>query len=168
MLEREGVGVIGTRFTYAVGNLVLWSLMRGELHGEESLAQLNDGKLAIANPKTAPYGRAAQQTLEKLGQWKKMQPNLVRGENISQTLQFVATKNARLGFVAKSQLTDPRFKFKGSSWEVPADMHDPILQQAILLKSGLDNSYAKQFLKYMNGPAAKKVIRKYGYHLIVE
>ena len=168
LLEREGVGVIGTRFTYAVGNLVLWSLKRGKVHGKESLEQLKEGKLAIANPKTAPYGRAAQQTLEQLGQWKKLQPNLVRGENIAQTLQFVATENARLGFVAKSQLTDPRFKLKGSSWEVPADMHEPILQQAILLKSGLNNSYAKQFLKYMNGPAAKKVIRNYGYHLIEE
>jgi molybdate transport system substrate-binding protein len=168
LLEREGVGVIGTRFTYAVGNLVLWSLKRGEVKGEESLAQLNEGKLAIANPKTAPYGRAAQQTLEKLGHWKKLQPHLVRGENIAQTLQFVATENARLGFVAKSQLKDPRFKFKGSRWEVPAGLHEPILQQAILLKPGLDNSYAKQFLKYMNGPAAKKIIRNYGYHVIEE
>jgi molybdate transport system substrate-binding protein len=168
LLEREGVGVIGTRFTYAVGNLVLWSLKRGEVRGKESLAQLNEGKLAIANPKTAPYGRAAQQALEQLGQWKKLQPHLVRGENIAQTLQFVATENARFGFVAKSQLTDPRFKFQGSRWEVPADMHEPILQQAILLKSGGDNSYAKQFLKYMKGPAAKKVIRNYGYRLIEE
>jgi molybdate transport system substrate-binding protein len=168
LLEREGVGVIGSRFTYAVGNLVLWSLKRGKVHGKESLEHLNEGKLAIANPKTAPYGRAAQQTLEQLGQWKKLQPNLVRGENIAQTLQFVATENAKLGFVAKSQLTDPRFKLKGSSWEVPADMHEPILQQAILLKSGTDNSYAKQFLKYMNSPAAKKIIRNYGYHLIEE
>jgi molybdate transport system substrate-binding protein len=168
LLEREGVGIIGTRFTYAVGNLVLWSLKRGVVQGEEFLAQLNEGKLAIANPKTAPYGRAAQQTLEQLGYWKKLQPLLVWGENIGQTLQFVATENARIGFVAKSQLTDSRFKLKGSRWEVPADMHEPILQQAILLKPGLDNSYAKQFLKYMNGPAAKKVIRKYGYGLIEE
>jgi molybdate transport system substrate-binding protein len=168
LLEREGVGVIGTRFTYAVGNLVLWSLKRGEVQGEKSLAKLDKGKLAIANPKTAPYGRAAQQTLEQLGQWKKIQPHLVRGENIAQTLQFVATENAKLGFVAKSQLTDPRFKFKGSRWDVPNDMHEPILQQAILLKKGIDNSYAKQFLRYMNSPAAKKIIINYGYRLIEE
>lgn len=166
LLEREGIGVTGTRFTYAVGNLVLWSLKRGEVKGEKSLKQLNEGKLAIANPKTAPYGRAARQTLEHLGHWKKLQPHLVRGENIAQTLQFVATENARLGFVAKSQLTDPRLKSKGSRWEVPADMHEPILQQAILLKKGFDNSYAKQFLKYMHGSVAKKIIRKYGYRLI--
>jgi molybdate transport system substrate-binding protein len=126
LLEREGVGVVGTRFTYAVGALVLWSLEPGRVRGEESLAQMSKGKLAIANPKTAPYGRAARQVLESLGFWKKLQPFLVRGENIAQTLQFVATGNATLGFVAKSQVEDPRFKFQGSRWEVPVDMHDPI------------------------------------------
>ena len=166
LLEREGVGVIGTRFTYAVGNLVLWSL--GELHGEQSLAKLSEGKLAIANPKTAPYGRAAQQTLEQLGHWNKLQPNLVRGENIAQTLQFVATGNAMLGFVAKSQVEDPRFKFKGSHWEVPVDMHEPILQQAILLNPGLANSSAKQFLEYLHGAVAKKIMRSYGFRFLEE
>ena len=166
LLEQEGVGVIGTRFTYAVGALVLWSLEPGRVRGEKSLAQMNKGKLAIANPKTAPYGRAAQQTLEGLGFWKKLQPFLVRGENIAQTLQFVATGNATLGFVAKSQMKDPRFKLKGSSWEVPVDMHEPILQQAILLKPGLSNASAKQFVKYLQGPVAKKIIENYGYRFL--
>jgi molybdate transport system substrate-binding protein len=168
LLEREGLGVIGTRFTYAVGALVLWSLELGRVRGEESLAQMSKGKLAIANPKTAPYGRAAQQVLESLGFWKKLQPSLVRGENIAQTLQFVATGNATLGFVAKSQVKDPRFKFKGSCWEVPVDMHEPILQQAILLNAGLANSSAKQFLKYLHGPVAKKIIRSYGFDFLKE
>jgi molybdate transport system substrate-binding protein len=168
LLEREGIGVIGTRFTYAVGALVLWSLELGRVRGEESLAQMSKGKLAIANPKTAPYGRAAQQVLESLGFWKKLQPSLVRGENIAQTLQFVATGNATLGFVAKSQVEDPRFKFKGSRWEVPFDMHEPILQQAILLKPGLTNSSAKQFLKYLHGPVAKKIMRSYGFRFLEE
>ena len=166
LLEREGVGVIGTRFTYAVGALVLWSLELGRVQGEESLAQMNKGKLAIANPKTAPYGRAAQQVLESLGFWKKLQPSLVRGENIAQTLQFVATGNATLGFVAKSQVEDPRFKFKGSRWEVPVDMHEPILQQAILLNPGLANSSAKPFLKYLHGAVAKKIMRSYGFRFL--
>ena len=166
LLEREGVGVMGTRFTYAVGALVLWSLEPGRVRGEESLAQMNKGKLAIANPKTAPYGRAAQQALEGLGLWEKLQPLLVRGENIAQTLQFVATGNARLGFVAKSQMKDPRFKLKGSSWEVPVDMHEPILQQAILLKPGFTNASAKQFVKYLQGPVAKKIIENYGYRFL--
>ena len=166
LLEQEGVGVIGTRFTYAVGALVLWSLEPGKVRGEKSLAQMNKGKLAIANPKTAPYGRAAQQALEGLGLWEKLQPLLVRGENIAQTLQFVATGNARLGFVAKSQMKDPRFKLKGSSWEVPVDMHEPILQQAILLKPGSTNASAKQFVRYLQGSVAKKIIENYGYRFL--
>jgi molybdate transport system substrate-binding protein len=168
LLEREGVGVIGTRFTYAVGRLVLWSLELGRVRGKESLAQMSKGKLAIANPKTAPYGRAAKQVLEGLGLWKKLQPSLVWGENIAQTLQFVATSNASIGFVAKSQVEDPLFKLKGSRWEVPIDMHEPISQQAILLNSGLANSSAKQFLKYLHSPVAKKIIRSYGFRFLEE
>ncbi len=166
LLEQEGVGVVGTRFTYAVGALILWSLDPGRVKGGDSLAQMNKEKLAIANPKTAPYGRAAQQTLEGLSLWKKMQPFVVRGENIAQTLQFVATGNATLGFIAKSQLKDPRFKLKGSSWEVPIDQHDPIFQQAILLKPGFSNDSAKQFLQYLQGPVAKKIIQNYGYRFL--
>ena len=168
LLEQEGVGVIGTRFTYAVGALVLWSLEPGRVRGKESLAQMNKGKLAIANPKTAPYGRATQQVLEGLGFWEKLQPSLVRGENIAQTLQFIATGNATLGFVAKSQVEDPRFKFKGSHWEVPVDMHEPILQQAILLNPSLANSSAKQFLEYLQGPIAKNIMRSYGFSFLEE
>ena len=168
LLEQEGVGVKGTRFTYAVGALVLWSLDAEKVLGVESLKQMDKGKLAIANPKTAPYGKAAQQALEQLGFWQKLQPFLVRGENISQTLQFVATGNAGLGFVAKSQVEDPRFKLKGSRWEVPAEMHDPVSQQAILLKPGLANSAAKQFLQYLKGSAAREVMQSYGYRFLEE
>lgn len=166
LLEQEELGVAGTRFTYAVGALVLWSLDPEKVRGVESLTKMNLGKLAIANPKTAPYGKAAQETLVRLGLWKKLQPFLVRGENIAQTLQFVATGNAGLGFIAKSQVEDPRFKLKGSLWAVPASMHDPVYQQAILLKPGLANSAAKQFLEYLRGFAAKKIIQSYGYHFL--
>ena len=168
LLEQEGVGVMGTRVTYAVGALVLWSLDAEKVRGVESLKKMAKGKLAIANPKTAPYGKAAQQTLEQLGIWQKLRPFLVRGENISQTLQFVATGNAGLGFVAKSQVEDPRFKLKGSRWEVPAEMHDPVSQQAILLKPGLANSAAKQFLQYLKGSAAREVMQSYGYRFLEE
>ena len=168
LLEQEGVGVMGTRFTYAVGALVLWSSDAEKVRGVESLKQMAKGKLAIANPKTAPYGRAAEQTLERLGLWKKLRPFLVQGENVSQTLQFVATGNAGLGFVAKSQVEDPRFKLKGSRWEVPAEMHDPVSQQAILLKPGLANSAAKQFLQYLKGSAAREVMQSYGYRCLEE
>ena len=168
LLEQEGVGVMGTRFTYAVGALVFWSSDAEKVRGVESLKQMAKGKLAIANPKTAPYGKAAQQALEQLGFWQKLQPFLVRGENISQTLQFVATGNAGLGFVAKSQVKDPRFKFKGSRWEVPSSLYDPVSQQAILLKPGHANSAAKQFLQYLRGPAAKKIMLSYGYRFLEE
>ena len=168
LLEQEGVGIAGTRFTYAVGSLVLWSSDAEKVLGVASLKQMDKGKLAIANPKTAPYGKAAQQALEQLGFWQKLQPFLVRGENISQTLQFVATGNAELGLVAKSQVEDPRFKLKGSRWEVPSSLYDPVSQQAILLKPGLANSAAKQFLQYLKGSAAKKIMRSYGYRFLEE
>ena len=168
LLEQERQGVKGTRFTYAVGALVLWSADAEKVRGVGSLKKMNKGKLAIANPKTAPYGRAAEQTLKRLGLWKKLRPFLVQGENVSQTLQFVATGNAGLGFVAKSQVEDPRFKLKGSRWEVPAEMHDPVSQQAILLKPGLANSAAKQFLQYLKGSAAREVMQSYGYRFLEE
>ena len=168
LLEHEEVGVTGTRFTYAIGALVLWSLESDRVRGEESLVKMVKGKLAMANPRTAPYGRAAKQVMERLGLWKKLQPILVQGENIAQTLQFVATGNATFGFVAKSQIKDPRFKFKGSSWDIPADQHEPILQQAILLKRGITNASAKQFLEYLQGDVSKKIIQSYGYRSLEE
>ncbi len=168
LLEQEKLGVAGTRFTYATGAIVLWSSDPQKITGEESLTQMNQGKLAIANPKTAPYGKAAQETLERLGLWEKLQPSLVRGENIAQTLQFVATGNAALGFIAKSQLEDPQLKLNGSHWEVPFDFYNPVSQQAILLKQGFSNASAKQFLKYLHGAVSKKIILSYGYRFTVE
>jgi molybdate transport system substrate-binding protein len=168
LLEQEGIGVAGTRFTYAEGALVLWSLDPEKIRGAESLSKMNLGKLAIANPRTAPYGKAAQETLQQLGLWERLRSLLVRGENIAQTLQFAATGNAMMGFVAKSQMQDPRFKLKGSRWEVPASMHQPVFQQAILLKPGLDNPAAKQFLEYLKNPTAFKIIQSYGYRYLKE
>lgn len=165
MLEKEGLGVSGTRFTYAIGALVLWSPDPEGVKGKETLTRIAKGKLALANPKTAPYGRAAQETLEKLRLWKKLKPFLVRGENIAQTLQFVATGNAGFGFVAKSQLEDLRMNLKGSRWEIPAEMHDPIQQQAILLKPGLAKPSAKEFLNFLQGSASKEVMQSYGYRI---
>jgi molybdate transport system substrate-binding protein len=163
LLEQEGVGVAGTRFTYAIGALVLWSSDTDGVRGLESLMAMDKGKLAIANPKTAPYGKAAQETLEQLRLWQKLKPFLVQGENISQTLQFVATGNAELGFVAKSQVEDPHFNLKGSRWEVPANLHNPVSQQAILLKPGLANLAAKNFMEYLKSPPAINIMQKYGY-----
>ena len=163
LLEKKGLGVPGTRFTYAVGTLVLWSADPERVKEEKSISMIKTAKLAIANPKTAPYGKAAQEILEKLNLWEKIKSNLVQGENIAQTLQFVATGNAELGFIAKSQIQDPRFKLKGSRWEVPLKFYKPISQQAILLKPGKDNSEAKKFMNYLKGPVSKKIMTSYGY-----
>jgi molybdate transport system substrate-binding protein len=115
--------------------------------------------LAIANPELAPYGRAAQETLTGLGVWDAVQPKLVRGEDVAQTYQFVASGNAELGFVALSQVLDQ----SGSRWEVPQDLYTPIRQQAVLLKSGAGNAAATAFLDYLRSEPAREIIRAAGY-----
>lgn len=161
LLEQSGQALPGSRMTYALGQLVLWSPDSGLIHPDLGvLRQPVFSLLAIANPKTAPYGRAAQETLEKLGLWTTLQPRLVRGENIGQTFQFVSTGNAALGFVAKSQVYHDGTYRKGSHWEVPADQHSPIVQQVVQLKS---SAAARAFLDYVVGPEARELIQSYGY-----
>ena len=119
--------------------------------------------LAIANPKTAPYGAAAKTTLQALGLWNHMKGRIVRGENIGQTFQFVFSQNAQLGFVALSQVLDPKINVAGSRWDVPVNMHAPLRQQAVLLVRGQNNKAAKVFLDYVKGPKAHKIIKRFGY-----
>jgi len=161
--EKEGWGVAGTRFTYAIGKLVLWSANPALV--DKDGAVLKQGSfmhLAVANPKTAPYGAAAVEAMKALGVYNAIEPKIVTGENIAQTYQFVASGNAELGFVALSQVVTEN---KGSRWLVPANLHSPILQDAILLKQGEQNSFAKVFLTYLRGPEALKIIARYGYDL---
>lgn len=163
-LEREGLGVAGTRFTYAIGRIVLWS--SGAVIVDDSGEVLKAGDfahLAIANPKTAPYGAAAEQTLRRLGAWNRVAPRLVYGENISQTLQFVSSGNAQLGFVALAQVRALAELQRGSQWLVPAELHDPLRQDAILLKRAADNKGARAFLAFLRSPRAKAVIEELGY-----
>jgi molybdate transport system substrate-binding protein len=167
LLEKDGIGVPGSRFTYAVGRLALWSadttlFMRNDL---QVLNQKNFRYLAIANPKTAPYGKAAEQVLRKKGFWNQLQTRLVRGENISQTFQFLVTGNADIGFIALSQLRRKQGQLKGYSWTVPTEWHDPIRQQAILLKRAKTNKTAKEFLKFLKSKRVQKLIESYGYFL---
>ncbi len=167
LLEKEGIGVPGSRFTYAVGRLALWSanstlFLRNDL---QVLNQKNFRYLAIANPKTAPYGKAAEQVLRKKGFWKLIQNKLVRGENISQTLQFVVTGNAEIGFIALSQLKNTQRKLSGYSWVVPSGWHDPIRQQGILLKRAKTNKVAREFLSFIKSNRIQKIIESYGYSL---
>jgi len=161
LLEQQGLALPGSRFTYAVGKIVLWSPDQDYI--DTSANVLKQGKfnhLSIANPKLAPYGRAAQQVLKKLGLWNKLQGRMVRGENIGQAFQFVKSGNARLGFVAFSQIKKPDNAIEGSFWQVPESLYDPIDQQAVLIK---DNKAARAFLDFVRQDEALQIIRNFGY-----
>jgi molybdate transport system substrate-binding protein len=161
--EQAGVGVPGTRFTYAIGRLVLYSTTPGLVDGAGAVLKGGRfGKLAIADPTAAPYGAAALQTMQKLGVYAGVKPKIVQGSSITQAYQFVATGAAELGFVALSQVIDEP---GGSRWLVPADLHAPIDQQAILLFTGQKNPAARAFLAFLKGPQATAIIRKYGYEV---
>ena len=165
-LEAEGLGVKGSRFTYAVGRLVLWSAKTGFVdEGGKVLQSERFNKLALANPKLAPYGAAAVEALERLGLFSAVEPKFVQGENIAQTYQFAASGNADLGFVALSQVSKDGKLTGGSAWVVPADLHAPIRQDAVLLTPGADSAAARALLKYLQGDAARAVIRSFGYDL---
>ncbi|MBX3331971.1 MAG: molybdate ABC transporter substrate-binding protein [Nitrospira sp.] len=164
-LEDEGLGVKDTRFTYAIGRLVLWSPNDVLVKGEETLRSKKFKRLTIANPKTAPYGVAAMQTLQTLELWESVQPQIVMGESIGQTMGFIESGNAQLGFVALSQVMDPKVKGKGSRWDVPTNLHEPIKQDVILLTKGKDNSAAKALLEFMSSLQARTIIERYGYEL---
>lgn len=165
-LEEEHRTVPGTRFTYAIGKLVLWSAKGGVVDNQGQVLKTGDyAHLAIANPKTAPYGAAAIETLTKLNLLDRVQGKLVQGENIAQAYQFVSTGNAPLGFVSLSQVyRDGRFT-SGSGWIVPANLHAPIRQDAVILAKGSANPAAQALASYLKSNKAKEIIRSYGYAL---
>jgi molybdate transport system substrate-binding protein len=163
MAERVGLTVPGSRFIYAKGRLVLWSAKAGLFEvGEPYLKSAAFAHLAIANPKTAPYGRAAQQVMQHLGVWSALQSRVVRGDSISQAFQFVATGNAEAGFVAYSQVQAWRGD-SGSIWVIPQAYYAPIAQAAVLLNNGAANPAAKAFLEFLKGDTARQVIESHGY-----
>ncbi|BBL23366.1 MULTISPECIES: molybdate ABC transporter substrate-binding protein [Comamonas] len=163
-IAKEGKGVDASRFTYAIGQLVLWSKQAGYVDDKGAVLQRNDWQhIAIANPKLAPYGLAAMETLGKLGLTAQVQPKTVLGENIGQTYQFAASGNAQLGFVALSQVMEDGKIREGSAWIVPASMHEPIHQDAIVLNSAKDNAAAKALMDYLKGDKARAIIKSYGY-----
>jgi molybdate transport system substrate-binding protein len=163
-LEREGLAVAGSRFTYASGRLVLWSADAARVDARgEVLRQPPRGKLAIADPRLAPYGAAAVEVLAKLGVLDAWRPHLVQGESIVQAFQFVATGNAPLGLVALSQvMVDGRIA-RGSAWLVPPQLHAPLRQDAVLLQRGAANPAAAALLRYLRSDAARAILRGYGY-----
>ncbi|WP_457978708.1 molybdate ABC transporter substrate-binding protein [Ectopseudomonas composti] len=165
-LESEDNIVPGSRFTYAIGSLVLWSADASYLDGSDAALKAGQFKhLSIANPKAAPYGLAATQVLDKLGLTEAVKSKLVEGQNITQTHQFVSTGNAELGFVALSQVYKDGQVTSGSAWIVPDTMYDPIKQDAVILKQGANNPAAAALVKYLKGPEAAKVIKSFGYKL---
>lgn len=165
-LEKEGDTVPGSRFTYAIGQLVLWSAKPGFVDGEGAVLKGgNFNKIAIANPKLAPYGAAAVETMDKLGLAAALTPKLVTGESIGQTYNFIATGNAELGFVALAQVLDGGKMKSGSMWVVPAKYHAPIIQDAVILKRAAANPAAKAWMALMRSPNTQDFIRSYGYEV---
>jgi molybdate transport system substrate-binding protein len=165
-LIQSGKAVAGTESTYAIGKLVLWSPQLKVIGPQADALKLGRFKhLSIGNPKLAPYGQAAKETLEKMGLWEKFQSRVVLGENITQAYQFVSTGNAELGFVALSQIKQDGKSPEGSFWVVPQSRYSAIKQDVVLLEKGRGNPAAKQFLEFLKSDPAKKIIEKYGYDL---
>ncbi len=163
-LETEGATVPGSRFTYAIGKLVLWSARPGYVDTQGEVLKAGAFRhLAIANPATAPYGQAAVAVLTKLGLLDSVQPKLVTGENIAQTYQFVTTGNAELGLVAWSQVQAAGRLTTGSVWIVPAHLYPPIRQDAVLLNQGQNQPAAQALIDYLKGEKAVAIIQSYGY-----
>ena len=154
----DGIGVDGTVFTYAIGALALYSTSLDLTKGKAVLEENAFEKIAIADPETAPYGRAAVEALTALGLLEDVTPKLVTGENITQTLQFIESGNAELGFTAASQVVG-----KSSVWLVPADLYEPIRQDAVLLKTGEGNPAATAYVEFLKSDAALEVIKAAGY-----
>jgi len=161
LLEDSGKALPGSRFTYALGKLVLWSPAAGYVDAEGEVLRTADYRhLAIANPGLAPYGAAARQVLESLGLWNVIGPRLVRGENIGQALQFIRSGNAELGFIAWSQLVGTDLARQGSFWAVPQTLYAPIEQQAVILN---DSEGARAFVSFVRSTQGLNIIREQGY-----
>ena len=165
LLVAQGQAVAASRFTYAVGKLVLWTVQDG-VDPHQQLTQNYSARLALADPRLAPYGVAAQQTLSSLNLLESTRRQWVMGENISQTWQFVATGNAPLGFVALSQVMENGQIVRGSGWVVPQALYQPIHQDAVLLKKGAQNPAAQAFLRYLQQPQAQAIMQRFGYGFV--
>lgn len=163
-LEKEGLALAGSRFTYATGKLVLWSADAQRVDAQGAvLKRGNFQHLAYANPKTAPYGAAAVEVMERLGLGKSLAPKLIQGESIGQTMTFVASGNADIGFVALSQVLEGGKLKSGSMWLIPQTLYAPIRQDAVLLQHGANNAAARALLELLKSPRMRGLILSYGY-----
>jgi molybdate transport system substrate-binding protein len=158
----QGFAVPESRFTYAIGKLVLWSRVVDVTNGEAALKAGEFRRLSIANPVGAPYGAAAVETMKALGVFDALQPKIVQGSSIAQAFQFIDTRNAEVGFVALAQLYG---NTNGTRWLVPENLHSPILQDAVLLKNGANDEASKAFLAFLKGPESREIIERFGYAL---
>lgn len=161
-LEQEGAAVAGSRFTYAIGRLVLWSA-KTDFVDPNVLQRADFQHLALASPKLAPYGAAAIEVLTHLNLVKQLEAKFVQGENISQTFQFVSSGNAELGFIALSQVYLNGNLKSGSAWIIPDKLYSPIRQDAVLLTTAKNKAAAQAFMSYLKTPKAKAVMTAYGY-----
>lgn len=159
-LEAEGLGVAGTRQTYATGRLVLWSARPGLVDAQgQILRSTLPGRIALANPKLSPYGRAGRQVMDRLG----LTGQTVEAAHIGQAYQFVASGNAPLGFLALSQVFEDGRLREGSAWIVPETLHTPIVQQAVILQPGRTQPAAAALMEYLRSAQARAVMAHYGY-----
>ena len=163
LLENEGLIFESQRFTYALGKLVLWSPKDNFTDSQAKVLEKGDFyHIALANPKLAPYGRAAYEVLKKNHLWELLKTKAVRGENIGQTFQFVKSGNAELGFVALAQIKHLNEDEKGSFWNIPESLYNPIKQQVVLLNN---NPIAKDFMTFIKTDTAREIIKSFGYGL---
>ena len=168
-LEEAGLAVAGSRFTYAFGRLALWSADKNLVNGSSAVLERGDyRKLALANPRLAPYGAAAVEVLRNLGLEQATKSRWVQGENIAQTYQYVASGNAELGFVALSQIQHQGRVERGSAWIVPAALYQPIRQDAVLLAGGESSPAARALLDFVRGEQGRAIIESYGYQAGLE
>lgn len=163
LLGQQGLAVVNSSFVYAKGKLVLWSAKPGFVDGKGALQAT--GKIAIADPKLAPYGRAAVEALQNMNLWEKVQGKMVIGESIGQTYQFAASGNAELAFIALSQIMKDGHVSQGSWWAVPENLYKPIRQAAVELSAARDKDAALAFLAFLKGREAENIIQGYGYGL---
>ncbi len=162
-LAVSGEGLADSRFTYAHGRLVLWSATPERVRNGADALRLGVRHVALANPRHAPYGRAAEQALRALQLWDVVEKSLVYGENVNQAMQYAASENAQLAFVALSQVLALPVSRRGGFWEVPRTLYEPIVQDAILLTQGRNNVAAKAFLVFLRSDAAREIIKTAGY-----
>ena len=164
-LMAEGLAAANTRFTYAIGSLVVWSADPARIRGDCAMAVKGGAyrRVAIANPNVAPYGAAARATLQSWGLWEDIMPKLLRAESVGQAFQFAATGNAELGFVARSQVLGLPKDRAGSYCVVDDALYPPLRQQAVLLRHGEDNAAARGFLRFLRGARGLDIIRESGY-----